>query len=63
MTGNGDVRYFHNLLPDEQQKILNYKLTIYVCEGIISSRSLLVSVVWTMALLARVSWLTGSCRR
>lgn len=33
MTGNGDVRYFHNLLPNEQQEILNYKLTIYVCEG------------------------------
>lgn len=34
MTGNEDVRYFHDLLPDEQRKILDYKLTIYVCEGI-----------------------------
>lgn len=33
MTGNGDIRYFHNLLPDEQKGILDYKLTIYVCEG------------------------------
>lgn len=33
MTGNGDVRYFHNMLPDEQKGILDYKLTIYVCEG------------------------------
>lgn len=33
MTGNGDIRYFHNLLPDEQKEILDYKLTIYVCEG------------------------------
>ena len=26
MTGNGNVRYFHNLLPDEQQKSLNYMM-------------------------------------
>lgn len=34
---NGDFaycfRYFHNLEPEEQEKILNYKLTIYVCTG------------------------------
>jgi hypothetical protein len=34
---NGDFaylfRYFHNLQKDEQEKILNYKLTIYLCEG------------------------------
>ena len=34
---NGDFaymfRYYHNLEPDEQEKILNYKLTIYVCSG------------------------------
>jgi len=26
-------RYFHNLKNDEQEKILNYKLMIYLCEG------------------------------
>lgn len=26
-------QYFHNLTPDEQKEILDYKLTIYVCEG------------------------------
>ena len=26
-------RYFHNLQPDEKNKILEYKLTIYKCEG------------------------------
>ncbi|MCZ2101534.1 MAG: DUF262 domain-containing protein [Chitinophagales bacterium] len=34
---NGDFayqgRYFHNLQPDEQEKILNYKLMIYFCTG------------------------------
>lgn len=34
---NGDFaycfRYFHNLEPEEKEKILNYKLTIYVCSG------------------------------
>ena len=34
---NGDFaymfRYFHNLQKDEQEKILNYKLMIYLCEG------------------------------
>ena len=34
---NGDFaymfRYFHNLKNDEQGKILNYKLMIYVCSG------------------------------
>lgn len=34
---NGDFaykfRYFHNLTSTEQEKILNYKLTIYVCSG------------------------------
>lgn len=28
-----DMRYFHNLKPDEQEKILNYELMIYVCKG------------------------------
>ncbi|MDR2426902.1 MAG: DUF262 domain-containing protein [Endomicrobium sp.] len=28
-----DMRYFHNLKKDEQNKILNYKLMIYICEG------------------------------
>ena len=34
---NGDfaymMRYFHNLQADEQEKILNYELTVYQCEG------------------------------
>jgi len=34
---NGDFahmfRYFHNLQPDEQEQILNYKLMIYLCSG------------------------------
>jgi hypothetical protein len=34
---NGDYahifRYFHNLHKDEQEKILDYKLMIYLCEG------------------------------
>jgi hypothetical protein len=34
---NGDfaymMKYFHNLQPDEQEKILNYKLMIYFCSG------------------------------
>lgn len=28
-----DFRYFHNLTNDEKEKILNYKLMIYFCEG------------------------------
>lgn len=34
---NGDFaymfRYFHNLEKDEQEKILNYKLMVYICSG------------------------------
>ena len=34
---NGDFaymfRYFHNLQPDEQEQILNYKLQVYICSG------------------------------
>ena len=34
---NGDFsyadRYFHNLQKDEQEEILNYELTVYLCEG------------------------------
>lgn len=34
---NGDfaymMRYFHNLHDDEKEKILNYKLMVYFCEG------------------------------
>ncbi|SSY80199.1 Protein of uncharacterised function DUF262 [Alysiella crassa] len=34
---NGDfayeMRYFHNLQPDEQEKFLNYELTVYQCTG------------------------------
>ena len=39
---NGDFahlfRYFHNLQKDEQEKILNYKLMIYLCSGTDSER-------------------------
>jgi hypothetical protein len=28
-----DYQYFHNLTKDEQDQILDYKLTIYICEG------------------------------
>ncbi len=28
-----DGRYFHNLQDDEQERILNYALQVYVCEG------------------------------
>lgn len=28
-----DARYFHNLQADEKEKILNYKLMIYLCSG------------------------------
>ena len=28
-----DMRYFHNLQSDEQNKILDYELTIYLCSG------------------------------
>lgn len=31
--GNEHPRYFANLQPDEQEKILSHKLTIYVCKG------------------------------
>jgi hypothetical protein len=30
---NGLDKYFHNLHPDERDKILNYKLTVYLCSG------------------------------
>ncbi|MBO4738217.1 MAG: DUF262 domain-containing protein [Bacteroidales bacterium] len=28
-----DMRYFHNLKPDEQDQILNYELQVYICSG------------------------------
>ena len=28
-----DYRFFHNLTPEEQQQILDYKLQVYFCEG------------------------------
>jgi hypothetical protein len=31
-------RYFHNLQPDEKDAILDYKLTVYKCEGLDSER-------------------------
>lgn len=30
---NGKPRYFHSLAPDDQKKLIDTKLTIYVCEG------------------------------
>ncbi len=39
---NGDfayeMRYFHNLQDDEQEKILNYELMVYLCSGTDSER-------------------------
>lgn len=29
----GNARFFHNLTKEEQDKILNYELQIYICEG------------------------------
>ena len=31
-------RYFHNLQDDEQERILNYELQVYVCEGTASEK-------------------------
>lgn len=28
-----DMRYFHNLQPDEQERILDYRLMVYFCSG------------------------------
>ena len=33
-----DGRYFHNLQDDEQERILNYRLHVYVCEGTASEK-------------------------
>ena len=33
-----DGRYFHNLQDDEQERILNYELQVYVCEGTASEK-------------------------
>ena len=33
-----DGRYFHNLQDDEQERILNYALQVYVCEGSASEK-------------------------
>jgi len=33
LFGNPHARTFGQLLPDEKEKILNYKLLVYVCEG------------------------------
>ena len=30
---NGDKRWFHNLLPEQREKFLNYELTVYFCRG------------------------------
>lgn len=29
----GETKYFHNLLPDEQDAVLDYPLTVYACRG------------------------------
>ena len=33
-----DGRYFHNLQDDEQERILNYPLQVYICEGSASEK-------------------------
>ncbi len=33
-----DGLYFHNLQDDEQERILNYKLEVYICEGTASEK-------------------------
>ena len=33
-----DGRYFHNLQDDEQNRILDYALDVYVCEGTASEK-------------------------
>jgi hypothetical protein len=30
---DGNIQYFHNLLEDQKNKILDYKLMVYFCEG------------------------------
>lgn len=37
-TFSFEGQYFHNLLPDEKEKILNYKLMVYQCTGTDSER-------------------------
>lgn len=29
----GNAKFFHNLTPDEQDKILDYELDVYICDG------------------------------
>lgn len=36
--GDDSERYFHNLQKDEKDAILNYKLTVYLCEGVASEK-------------------------
>jgi len=33
INSDGNLLYFHNLTDDQKEKILNYKLMIYFCEG------------------------------
>jgi hypothetical protein len=33
LFGKPEQRYFHNLQSDEQERLRNYKVTIYLCEG------------------------------
>ena len=33
LFGRPEVRYFHNLQTDEQQRLLDYKLMVYLCSG------------------------------
>jgi hypothetical protein len=33
IKGDGNPKYFHSLTNDIQEKIFDYELTIYICEG------------------------------
>lgn len=33
LFGKPEQRYFHNLQPDEKERLRNYKVTVYLCEG------------------------------
>ena len=48
-------RYFHNLQDDEQERILNYPLQVYVCEGSASEK-----LAWFRIINIAGEKLTGS---
>ena len=33
LFGKPEQRYFHNLQPDERERLRNYEVTVYLCEG------------------------------